>query len=144
MKSLKYLLIGSFMLALSVPAMAQDDNKATIDAITKVIKSKPADLEDQVKAVYKKNKKNEDVLVAMGRAFLDIKDTVNATQYVEYALKARSMLLRLSSRETSPLSTTTVVLLPVITTRPFISTRRIPKDTTSMPAFTARSVLPRL
>ena len=57
MKSLKYLLIGSFMLALSVPAMAQDDNKATIDAITKVIKSKPADLEDQVKAVYKKNKK---------------------------------------------------------------------------------------
>lgn len=76
------------MLALSVPAMAQDDNKATIDAITKVIKSKPADLEDQVKAVYKKNKKNEDVLVAMGRAFLDIKDTVNATQYVEYALKA--------------------------------------------------------
>ena len=47
------------MLALSVPAMAQDDNKATIDAITKVIKSKPADLEDQVKAVYKKNKKNE-------------------------------------------------------------------------------------
>ena len=69
------------MLALSVPAMAQDDNKATIDAITKVIKSKPADLEDQVKAVYKKNKKNEDVLVAMGRAFLDIKDTVNATQY---------------------------------------------------------------
>ena len=39
------------MLALSVPAMAQDDNKATIDAITKVIKSKPADLEDQVKAL---------------------------------------------------------------------------------------------
>ncbi len=76
------------MLALSVPAMAQDENKATIDAITSVIKSKPADLEDQVKAVYKKNKKNEDVLVAMGRAFLENKDTVNATLYAEYAMKA--------------------------------------------------------
>ena len=76
------------MLALSVPTMAQDENQATIDAITKVIKSKPADLEDQVKAVYKKNKKKADVLVAMGRAFLENKDTVNATQYAEYALKA--------------------------------------------------------
>ena len=76
------------MLALSVPTMAQDENQVTIDAITKVIKSKPADLEDQVKAVYKKNKKKADVLVAMGRAFLENKDTVNATQYAEYALKA--------------------------------------------------------
>lgn len=88
MKRLKYLFIGTFVLAIGMPAMAQDDNKATIDAITNVIKSKPADLEDQVKAVYKKNKKNEDVLVAMGRAFLENKDTVNAVQYAEYAMKA--------------------------------------------------------
>ena len=76
------------MLALGVPAMAQDDNSATIEAATKVIKSKPADLEDQLKPIYKKNKKNEEVLVAMGRAFLDIKDTVNAMTYAEYAMKA--------------------------------------------------------
>lgn len=76
------------MLALGMPAVAQDENAATIDAITKVIKSKPADLADQVKAVYKKNKKNADVLVAMGRAFLDVKDTLNANTYAEYALKA--------------------------------------------------------
>ncbi len=88
MNRLKYLFIGTFMLALGVPAMAQDDNSATIEAATKVIKSKPADLEDQLKPIYKKNKKNEEVLVAMGRAFLDIKDTVNALTYAEYAMKA--------------------------------------------------------
>lgn len=88
MNKLKYFLFGTFMLAMSVPAAAQDENTATIDAITKVIKSKPADLEDQVKSVYKKNKKNADVLVAMGRAFLDVKDTANAILYADYALKA--------------------------------------------------------
>ena len=54
MNRLKYLFIGTFMLALGVPAMAQDDNSATIEAATKVIKSKPADLEDQLKPIYKK------------------------------------------------------------------------------------------
>ena len=83
MKRLKYLLIGTFMLALCAPAVAQDDNAAVIDDATKLIKSKPADLEDQLKPIYKKNKKNEDVLVAIGRAFLDVKDTVNAAAYAE-------------------------------------------------------------
>lgn len=80
--------MGALMLSLSAPAMAQEDNKATIDAITKVIKSKPADLEDQLKSVYKKNKKNEEVLVGIAQAFYDVKDTTNAKTYVEYALKA--------------------------------------------------------
>ncbi len=88
MKRLKFLLIGSFMLALTVPVMAQDDNKALIDEVTSLIKSNPSDIEDQLKAIYKKNRKNEDVLLAMGRAFYDIKDTVNAVKYAEYALKA--------------------------------------------------------
>lgn len=86
MKTSKCLLIGSLMLALNMPVTAQD-NKATIDGITKVIKSKPADMEDQLKAVYKKNKKNAEVLVGIGRAFCDVKDTLNAKTYAEHALK---------------------------------------------------------
>lgn len=88
MKTVKYLMMGALVLSLSVPAMAQSDNKATIDAVTQLIKSKPADLADQVKEVYKKNKKNPEVLVGIGRAFYEAKDTVNARVYAEYAMKA--------------------------------------------------------
>lgn len=76
------------MLSLTTPAVAQEDSKATIDAITKVIKSNPADLADQVKDVYKKNKKNAEVLVGIAKAYYDVKDTANARVYCEYALKA--------------------------------------------------------
>lgn len=75
------------MLGFSVPTMAQD-NKTTIDAITKVIKSKGSDVSEQVKDVYKKNKKNTEVLVAIGRAYLDVKDTANAQKYADFAMKA--------------------------------------------------------
>lgn len=76
------------MLSLTTPAVAQEDSKATIDAITKVIKSNPADLADQVKDVYKKNKKNAEVLVGIAKAYYEVKDTANARVYCEYALKA--------------------------------------------------------
>ncbi len=62
MKTFKYLLVGAMLMGLGMPAMAQDA-KAQVDEITKVIKSNPADLADQVKAVYKKNKKNAPVLL---------------------------------------------------------------------------------
>lgn len=77
------------LMGLGLPAMAQDD-KAQIDEITQLIKSKPADLADQMKAIYKKNKKNAEVLSGIGRAYYDIKDTANAKTYAEYALKANS------------------------------------------------------
>ena len=38
MKAIKYLFIGALMLVFSVPAVAQDEDQATINAITKVIK----------------------------------------------------------------------------------------------------------
>lgn len=87
-KATKYLMMGVLMIGFSTPTMAQDDNKATIDAISNVIKSKPADLADQVKAVYKKNKKNEDVLIGIANAYYDTKDTLNARVFANYALKA--------------------------------------------------------
>ena len=89
MKAIKYLMMGALMMTISAPVMAQDEAKATITAITNVIKSKAADTEDQVKNVFKQNKKNPQVLVGIGEAYLSIKDTANATKYAELAIKAK-------------------------------------------------------
>lgn len=91
MKAIKYLFIGALMLTCSAPAVAQDEDQATINAITKVIKENKSGfdaIEDQVKQVYKKNKKNAKVLTAIGVAFKEAKDTANAREYAELALKA--------------------------------------------------------
>lgn len=88
MKTIKYLVLGALMMGSSAPMMAQD-NKTVIAEISKVIKTHPADLKDQVKDVYKKNKKNGEVLVGIGRAFYDVKDTVNANVYADYGIKLK-------------------------------------------------------
>ena len=87
MKTIKCILIGVLATAMSTPSMAQD-NKTTIDAISKVIKANPEAAKDQVKDVYKKNKKNAEVLVGIGRAYFEAKDTANAKTYANYAIKA--------------------------------------------------------
>ena len=87
MKTIKCLLIGVLATAMSTPSMAQD-NKTTIDAIAKVIKADPEAAKEQVKDVYKKNKKNAEVLAGIGRAYFDAKDTANAKIYANYAIKA--------------------------------------------------------
>lgn len=87
MKTRQYLLIGTMLMGLGMPAMAQD-NKTIINEVTNIIKGKPADLDAQMKQIYKQNKKNADVLCGIGRAFYDMKDSVNAKIYAEYALKA--------------------------------------------------------
>lgn len=76
------------MLGVTTPIMAQDNAKAEIEAITKTIKANPAAAADQVKDCFKKNKKNSEVLVGIGRAYLDIKDTLNAQKYADLAIKA--------------------------------------------------------
>ena len=58
MKAIKYLMMGALMMTISAPVMAQDEAKATITAITNVIKSKAADTEDQVKNVFKQKQQN--------------------------------------------------------------------------------------
>lgn len=85
MKAIKYLLLGVLMIGFNAPASAQEDHKAVIDQITKTITSKSANTANEVKAVVKEYKKNPDVLVAIGRAYLDIKDTANAAKYAEMA-----------------------------------------------------------
>lgn len=89
MKTGKILLIGAMLMGLGMPALAQD-NKAQIDEAVNIIKSKPADLADQMKPIYKKNKKNAEVLCGIGRAFYGVKDTANAKIYANHALKAKN------------------------------------------------------
>lgn len=86
MKAIKYLLAGAMMIGFTAPTMAQDD-KAIIDQATSVIKSKPADLKEQLNTFYKANKKNTEVLVGIGEALLEIKDTANAAKFANYALE---------------------------------------------------------
>lgn len=88
MKAIKYLLAGAAITLFAAPTMAQDV-KAQIDAITKVIvdnKSNPDAVKDQIKDFVKENKKNAVAMAALGRAYLDIKDTLNAKKYAEMAI----------------------------------------------------------
>lgn len=86
MKTIKYVLMGALLFGAAAPGMAQDDNKAVIEQVVSVIKAKPANLSDQVKDFGKKYKKNTEVLLAIGRAFLEQKDLVNARDFAERAL----------------------------------------------------------
>ena len=88
MKAIKYLLMSALLMGVSTAAMAQDGTKADVEAVKSLIKSKPADLDKQLKDFYKKNKKNAENLVAFGRAFFEAKDTANAAVYARYALAA--------------------------------------------------------
>lgn len=88
MKAIKYLFTAALLTGFSSAAMAQDGTKADIDAVKKIISSKPVDLDKQMKPYYKENKKNAENLVAFGREFMAAKDTANAKTYANYALQA--------------------------------------------------------
>ena len=88
MKAIKYLFMGMLMTGFSTQLMAQDGSKADVDAVKRIISSKPADLDKQMKPFYKANKKNAENLVAFGRAFFEAKDTANARNCAIQALAA--------------------------------------------------------
>lgn len=88
MKAIKYVFLGALMLSVSAPAAAQDE-KAAIDQATQIIKSGAADAAKQVQAIYKKNKKSGEVIVGIGRAYFDVRDTANAHVYADYAAKLK-------------------------------------------------------
>lgn len=87
MKALKYMIMGALMIGFSAPAVSQEDHKAVIEQVSNIIKAKGPDMQKQVNEIFKENKKNADVLTAIGRAYLDIKDSVNAQKYADLALK---------------------------------------------------------
>ncbi len=88
MKAIKYLFATALLAGFATAAQAQDGTKADIDAVKKLISSKPTDMEKAMKPFYKENKKNAENLVAFGREFMAVKDTANAKIYANHALKA--------------------------------------------------------
>ena len=88
MKAIKYLVMGVLMIGFGTQVNAQDGSKADIDAVKRIISSKPADLDKQMKPYYKENRKNAENLLAFARAFYEAKDTANAHVYAQHALVA--------------------------------------------------------
>ena len=85
MKTIKYLMLGVVLTGVTATATAQD-NKATIAQVSEIIKAQGPTTDSQVKEIFKANKKNPEVLVGIGRAYLDVKDTVNAAKYAQVAI----------------------------------------------------------
>ena len=84
MKTIKYLLIV-LLAGFSAIANAQEKElNAALDAI----KSKAPNAADLANTAYKKNKKNAEALVKIGRAFFEQKDATNAAQFARYANEA--------------------------------------------------------
>ena len=85
MKTIKYLVMSVLMLAISAPVMAQE---AELSAALDAIKSKAPNAAQLANTAYKKNKKNAEALVKIGRAFYEQKDTANAAKFANYANEA--------------------------------------------------------
>ena len=81
-------MMGVLTFGFSASVMAQDGSKADVDAVKRIISSKPADLDKQMKPYFKANKKNAENLVAFARAFFETRDTANARAYAQNALAA--------------------------------------------------------
>lgn len=73
------------MLGISAPVMAQEEE---LNAALSAIKSKAPTAAELAKVAYKKNKKNAEALVKIGRAFYEQKDTANAAVFARYANEA--------------------------------------------------------
>ena len=87
MKAIKYLLAGAMLLTVGTSAMAQNaEEKSAIDAVAKIISSKPEDVEKAIKPYFKKNKKNPIVLTGFASAFYDAKDYNTAIVYADKAI----------------------------------------------------------
>jgi tetratricopeptide (TPR) repeat protein len=61
--------------------------ESPVEAVKALIESNAPDAEKQIKSIYKKNKKNPEVVVGIGRAYYEAKDTANARIYGEYGAK---------------------------------------------------------
>ena len=85
MKAIKYLVMGVLLAGFSVTANAQE---AELNAALEGIKSKAPNVAELAKTAYKKNKKDAEALVKIGRAFFEQKDTANAALFARYANEA--------------------------------------------------------
>lgn len=82
-------MMGVVLAGATTTVYAQEDNKAVVARVSEIIKAKGADTESQVKEIFKANKKNPEVLVGIGRAYLDVKDTINAYLKAFFRMKRK-------------------------------------------------------
>lgn len=84
MKTIKYLMTGALMTVISSSVMAQ----ATVSDAVKAIKTNKdqAAVASIVKEATKECKKDAKGLAAIGRAYLDVKDTANTRKYADMAI----------------------------------------------------------
>ena len=85
MKAIKYLVMGVLLAGFSTTANAQEEE---LNAALQGIKSKAPNVAELAKTAYKKNKKNAEALLKIGRAFYEQKDTANAKMFANYANEA--------------------------------------------------------
>ena len=78
------------MTVISAPALAQTDVAGITKQVAEIIKTAPSakDANKQVKAFAKTYKKDAVALSAIGRAYMNAKDFVNANEYADMAIKA--------------------------------------------------------
>ena len=90
MKRLNLFLLGACVAASSLYAQS-DDWKAGVEKVKDLIKSNPEMAEEQADDLLKgKNKKNVDLVLAIGRAYLEAGQLEQADDYVKIAKKADS------------------------------------------------------
>ena len=85
MKAIKYVVMGVLMLGMSTSVMAQE---AELNAALAAIKSKAPNQAELIKAAQKKNKKDPNALLALGRALYEVKDTAQARVFANMANEA--------------------------------------------------------
>lgn len=88
MKTIKYLILGAMAIFVSGSAMAQVSVSDAVKAI-KSNQDKKA-VEQVVKDAVKEVKKDAKSLAAIGRAYLDVKDTANTRKYAEMSIAAEA------------------------------------------------------
>ncbi len=90
MKAIKYLISGALALSMSVAANAQvEDYNAMLEPIVKELKANPNDnkaAKNLLKEYNKVFKKNPEALVALGNAYLTVKNYDMANHYADLAL----------------------------------------------------------
>lgn len=94
MKAVKYLVMGALVLGMAAPVMAQDYS-SSIQAVSQALKSDPTGLasaKQAVKDYMKAFKKNPEAMVALGNAYLGVKNYDQAIACADLAIKKNKSL----------------------------------------------------
>ena len=89
MKAVKYVVMGALVLGLSTPVMAQE-YVSSLEKVVKALESDPSGLagaKQAVKDYTKAYKKNPDAMVALGNAYIVVKNFDQAVACADMALK---------------------------------------------------------